>query len=458
MRIALPIAKVLSVFSLLTFGAFAACGDDGTAKPKPEPVKECDPSLRPVVMVHGFLAAGDTWASFARRSEANGYCADHIYALDWNTLTGRDVAKALLTDLIDHALEVTGSDQVDLIAHSAGGGLSYEYLADPVYAAKVRTYVHIASNPEALEGAPSAPAGPADAPIPTLNLTSSGDKIIAASDIPGAINLKLTTEDHYQCATSAKAFDDVYTFLTNGKHPTTTELAQAHPYDATLPRVVSGKALTIGENTPVAGWTVTAFAVDGATGARKDETPEGTFPVATDGSWGPFDALPQTFYEFALTGPEATDRPVHYYREPFVASNRFVRLRALPPPGTLVGALFSQIPYGTEHSVLIAFAESQAIVSGRDTLVIDGETLSTAAIAPAARTLIALFLFDKDTDQASGDEVEAFKNITPVFLAALDRFIAAEDGESVTLTLNGRKLVVPAWPSSPDGAIVATFD
>jgi len=443
--------------SLLALLGMTACGDDA-APDEGGGVTECNPTFRPVVMVHGFLAAADTWASFARRFEANGYCADHIYALDWNTLTGRDVAKAALTALIEEALATTGDDQIDLIGHSAGGGLSYEYLADAANAAKVRTYVHIASNPESLEGVPSGPAGPADAPLPTLNLTSSGDEIIDGSDIPGALNLKLTSEDHYQCATSARAFDDVYTFLTGGKHPTTTELELAHPYDDTLPRVVSGKALTIGENTPVAGWTVTIHAVLAATGKRLDEVAEATFTVATDGSWGPFDALPGTHYEFALTGPEPTDRPVHYYREPFVASNRFVRLRALPPPGTLVGALFSQIPYGTEHSVLIAFAESQAVVNGRDTLVIGGETMSTAAVAPATRTLIALFLFDQGTDQASGGEVQSFKNITPVFLAALDRFLPADSQSSTTLTLNGRTLVVPSWQSSPDGAIVATFD
>jgi len=454
MRILSSLACVLSVVAM---ASLAACGDEGGSEPGGG-VTECKPSFRPVVLVHGFLASADTWGSFARRFEANGYCPDHIYALDWNTLTGRAEAKTTLSALIDEALAATGDDQVDLVGHSAGGGLCYEYLTDPAHAAKVRTYVHIASNPESLEGVPSAPAGPADAPIPTLNLTSTGDEIIDSSTIAGAINLVLTSEDHYQCATSAKAFDDVYTFLSGGKHPQTTDIAEAHPFDDLLPRVVSGKALTIGENTPVAGWTVKVFEVAAATGKRSDEVAQATFTVAADGGWGPFDALPETLYEFELTGPEATDRPVHYYREPFIASNRFVRLRALPPPGTLVGALFSQIPYGTEHSVLIAFAESQAIVSGRDTLVIDGETLSTAAIAPASRTLIALFLFDEGTDQMSGDEVQAFKNITPVFLAALDRFLAADTDRSTTLTFNGRTLVVPAWPSSPGGAIVATFD
>ncbi len=441
-----------------------ACGDDGGAPADATqegkdttPAPTCDPTLKPVIMLHGFLAAADTWTSFARRFEANGYCASHIYAMDWNTLKGFPEAYTALTALVDEALANTGRDQVDLIAHSAGGRLAYAYLADAERAAKVSTYVHIASDPKPLEDVDSGPAGPAEAPVPTLNLTSTTDKVIPSAKIPGALNLTITGEDHYQTATSERAFEDVFTFLRAGLRPSTTEISEAHPFDDDLPRVVSGKALTIGENIPVAGWTVTVFEVERATGARVDATPEATFTVAADGSWGPFDALPETYYEFLLTGPDLADRPVHYYREPFAASNRFLRLRALPLPGSLVSSLFAIIPYGTEHANVIAFTESQAVVNGRDTLTVAGETLSTAELMPAERTVIATFLFDKDTDQTSGGEIETFKTVSPVFLAALDRFIPADD-DIVTLVLNGRKLNVPAWASSPDGAIVATFD
>lgn len=430
----------------------AACGDDAGDGGIPV----CKPAFRAVVMVHGFLASADTWSSFARRFEANGYCPDHLYALDWNTLA-REGAVEALDALVDEALAKTGDDQVDLVGHSAGGGVGYQYLADPARAAKVATYAHLASNPAPLQGVEAAQAGPADAPIPTLNLTSSADTIVEGGTIPGAINIVLSEEDHYQVATSEKAFADVYAFLNGGKKPKTTDVADSHPFADDLPRVVAGKALTIGENTPVAGWTVAVHALDAATGKRLDESAEATFTVAADGGWGPFPAAPGTAYEFHLFGPGANDRPVHYYREPFVASNRFARLRALPPAGTLVGALFSVIPFEPAHSVLIAFTESQAVVNGRDTLVVGAETLSTPELAAAARTSIAFFLFDEGADEAPGAEVATFKNVTPVFLTAIDRFLPA--GETpMTLTFNGRSLVVPAWASDPDGAIVATFD
>jgi len=406
-------------------------------------------------MVHGFLAAGDTWASFARRFEANGYCPDHLYALDWNTLTP-DGAVEDLDRLIDTALAATGGTQVDLIGHSAGGGLAYQYLAQREHARKVMTYVHIASNPAPLELVDPAPAGPADAPVPTLNLTSTGDHIAVGGAIPGAINLVLASEDHYQAATSERAFADVYAFLNGGKRPTAARGA-APRSAAEVSLLVQGKALTIGENTPVAGWTVAVYALDAGTGRRLGDVPDATFTVAIDGSWGPFAAVARTAYEFFLAGPSASEGPGHYYREPFSSSNRFVRLRALPPKGTLVGALFSVIPFAPEHAVLIAFSESQAVVSGRDTLTLDAETLSTPELAAAERTSIAFFLFDEGADQVSGGEVQAFKNVTPVFLTAIDRFIPASESAK-TLTFNGRSLTVPAWPSDPDGAIVATVD
>lgn len=445
MRLALPF------FVLALPGLMTACGEETR-----EGAPACDPSHRPVVMVHGFLASGDTWASFARRFEANGYCPDHLYALDWNSL-GREGAVEALDALIDEALTTTGDDKVDLIGHSAGGGVSYGYLADAARAGKVATYAHLASNPAPLQGVDPAPAGPAEAPIPTLNLTSSADTVVEGGSIPGAINLVLASEDHYQVATSAKAFEDVFGFLHGGKRPATTDVAEAHPFADELPRVVAGKALTIGENTPVAGWTVAVHALGATTGRRVDEVPEAAFTVASDGSWGPFEAQPGVAYEFYLSGPAAGDRSVHYYREPFIASNRFVRLRALPPAGTLVGALFSVIPFEPEHAVLIAFTESQAVVNGRDTLTVGSETLSTPALASAERTSIAFFLFDEGADQTAGDEVATFKNVTPVFLTAIDRFLPAGPA-SITLTFNGRSLAVPSWPSDPDGAIVATFD
>lgn len=445
--------------SVLCLLLVTACGDDGGNggdDGQGTDIPACRPELRPVVMVHGFLASADTWTAFSRRLEGNYYCPDHLFALDWNTITNREAARADLAALVDRALAATGAGQVDLVGHSAGGGLVYEYLADPANAAKVATYVNIASNPAFAGGEATLP-GPPETPVTTLNLYSTADTVVDVGEIPGAINIVLNTEDHIECATSDKAFTDVYAFLAGGKQPRTLDLAEGHPYDPELPRIVSGKALTMGENRPVPGWTVRVYEVDPATGARLATAPDATFTVAADGSWGPFEAKPETYYEFHLAGTEAGDREVHYYREPFVASNRFVRLRAIPGAGTLVGGIFSIIPFVGDQSVVITLSESQAVVSGRDTLVVDGETLSTPELAAADKTAIAFFLFDEGADGVPGGEVATFKNVTDLFLKALDRVVASGE-RTLTATLNDRTLSFPAWSGDPDGAIVATFD
>ncbi len=438
--------------------ALCQCGDEPTTS---SPVTEaevrpaCDPDLRPVIMLHGFLASGDTWAPFAQRFMANGYCPDHIVAFDWDTVSRLTIVDAL-DARIDALLAATGHTQVDLIGHSAGGGMSYQYMTVRERAAKVASYAHIASSQKPLSTAEPGLPGPADAPVSTLNLTSSGDTVVEGGEIPGAINLVLPTEDHYQAATSDRAFSDVYAFFNAGKKPKTTDLEDAPPLED-APRIVSGKAVTLAENVPVAGWTIAIYAVAPETGARLEETPEATFTVAEDGSWGPFEAKADTRYEFHLTGLTAEDRSVHYYREPFSADNPLVYLRALPSPGSLAGVLFSSIPFREGQSVLIAFSSSQAVVHGRDTLTVAGETLSTPELASAERTSIAFFLFDENEDNTPGEEVSSFSNIVSVFLTALDRVLPVSP-EPLTLDFNGRKLATPRWDSSRDGAIVAIFD
>lgn len=442
-------ALFVAILSALAVSS-SGCGDETD----PETARAaCDPTRRPIVMAHGFLASGDTWASFARRFEANGYCQSHLIAFDWNTLAfDRVNAVTELDSAIDAVLAQTGADQVDLIGHSAGGGLGYAYLNDPARAAKVAAYAHIASNPAPLPNVETGPAGPSEAPVATLNLTSAGDLVVAGAEIPGAINIVLPTEDHYEAATSARAFADVYAFFNGGERPRVTE-----PSSNTAPRTISGKALTLGENKPVPGFLVSLFEVDPTTGLRRSQAPLATSTVSESGRFGPLTVEAGKNYELHLEDPTGTSRDVHYFREPFKSDSHLVYLRALPGPESLAGVLISLIPFDDRHAVLIAFSSSQGVIHGRDTLTLNGETLSTPELASAERTSIAFFAFDDGSDQQSAGLVPSFSNAIQVFLTAIDRFFPADRGP-LTLTLNGRTLTVPALPSSSDGALVATFD
>jgi len=427
--------------------ALIACADD-TGDGRLEPA--CDSSLRPIVLVHGFLAAGDTWSKQAQRFEANGVCATHLIAFDWNTLV-QDGAEAALDRVIDRALTDTGATQVELVGHSAGGGLGYRYLADPARAAKVAHYVHVASSAAPLDGVGPGPAGPADARVPTLQIRSTADTIVTAgADIPGATNVTLTAEDHYEVATSVPAFEAMWHHF-HGIDPETTD-ARAAPRPA-----LAGKALTLGENTPVPGWTVDVWTVVDATGRRAGVAPDASFTVAADGAWGPFEATAGARYELHLRGPAASDRPVHYYVESPITHDRLLYLRALPGPDSLVGALLSQLPFDDRHALLIAFSGSKAVVAGRNTLTVGARTLSTPELAAAARTTIAFFVFDEGVDQTSAGEATTFASLLTTFLAAVDEYVAASASDSITVTLDGVSLAVPRWPSATEGATVVIF-
>lgn len=178
---------------LLLFGLHAlACshaevfpGQFAEAETSPPPEVQCDTCRYPVVMVHGFLASGDTWAPFQQLFTSNGYHPDLIFAFDWNSLNQGANHVALLDAFIDGVLAKTGAPKVRLIGHSAGGGLGYSYLSDPARAAKVDGYVHIGSMTQ------SGAAGPGGS-VATLNIWSPGDKVAQGGDIPGAVNIQWT--------------------------------------------------------------------------------------------------------------------------------------------------------------------------------------------------------------------------------------------------------------------------
>lgn len=452
--IAAPFRMLLAPLALC---ALAACGSDqgsATADARLDAVQDtevtappCRSAHRPIVFAHGLLAAGDTWAPQIMRFVANGYCEDELYRLDWNTLAGgtADAADAL-DALVDRALAVSGKAAVDLVGHSAGGGLGYAYLADPARAARVAHYAHVASNHK------TGPAGPDGAtPTPTLNLWSESDAIIKdKGDIPGATNVTLADADHYQAATSPASFDALYRFFNEGAAPQTTDILPAEPIS------VSGKVLALGENIPAPTATVTVYEVDPSTGARVGE-PVAVLDAADDGSYGPVAVRGGVPHEFVVTGATESGLPIHYYREPFVRSNPAVYLRTLPAADSLAGSLISEVPFDDQNqSVVVVFTASQATIYGRDTLKIQGLDLATEALAAPARTAIAWFLYDSDKDGVTSGDAIALFTVFP-FLNGVDAWFEP-GGPPLRITFDGRTLWVPAWRAGVDGPVVATFD
>ncbi|MBT9559186.1 MAG: alpha/beta fold hydrolase [Myxococcales bacterium] len=408
------------------------------------PVPTCDATRPIVVMAHGFLASGDTWAPHTLRFLANGWCPEALVAFDWNTVA-QDVPGAAneLDATIDAALAKVATlspdapTKVVLVGHSAGGGLGVAYLSDATRAAKVSKYVHVGST---LLKAP--PEG-----VPTLNLWSEGDAVIGEKgNIEGATNVMLETEDHFGVATSTRSFEALYAFVAGGV-PTFTEPV---PTDTVT---ISGRAVAFGDNKPSKNSRLRVWEVDPTTATRVREAPD--YDALTDdlGHFGPLTITPGAHYELLIEGPGV---PVHYYREPFLQNNPLVYLRTLPPPDAgLAGALLSSVPFVEGASTLVAFIASRGLRHPDDTLTLDGVSLLSEAIAAPAKTLIALFLYDGDSDPSTqGAQITLFEGFP--FLGALDSTNPSEG--HATFKLNDRSLAVRRWPGDPDGAVIAIFD
>ncbi len=405
------------------------------------PPSACDTSFYPIIMCHGFLASGDTYAGQVKRFAQNNYCGNSTYVFDWNSLGGGSSVDAL-DDFIDNVLSSTGVAKVELVGHSAGGGLGYDYLADAARAAKVAHYVHLASNPQ------SGPAGP-NAEIPTLNIYSPYDAIVSGADIPGATNVSLALKDHYEVATSEETFSEMFEFF-RGIAPSSTAIVSDGK------RMVAGKALTLGENEALVGAIVNIYELNSATGERLNETPINTYTTNSEGKWGSFNAKESVHYEFEVISANPADRKLHYYREPFLTSDALVYLRAFPPANTLAGTLLASLPSDDNQAVVISFTSSQAVIYNRDEMTVEGYDLSTQAFASESNTTIAYFLYDDGNGQTDETSVGLFSFTS--FLTGVDVFFPTDQQGTIDLKFNQRELHVPSWPSETEGVTIAVFD
>ena len=103
-------------------------------------------------MMHGVLAAGDTYEQQFLRFTSNGYDPRVVYVFDWNSIGLGANNEVLLDKFIDDILEKTGQTQVNLVGHSAGGGLGYGYCENASRAAKIAHYVKRPYRPAAQAG------------------------------------------------------------------------------------------------------------------------------------------------------------------------------------------------------------------------------------------------------------------------------------------------------------------
>ena len=403
---------------------------------------QCDTSLRPVVFVHGFLASGDTWANAVHYFQQAGYCANRMYAFDWNSVGGNGKRNdSLLHQFIEQILTQTGASQIDLVGHSAGGGLGRNYLKDSLHAKNIAHYVHIGSRKWTSSYAwfPNSKC---------MNIFSSGDRVAGntAGAVEGAINLALVEQDHYQVATSDTSIKEMLQFFSGKQIP-----SKSSPESRKV--VLSGRAVILGDNLAMGDAEINIYAIQKKNGQRKKADQPIRLKTDQAGAWGPVTLSAGIPYEMELIPAGANKRFISYFFPRFDFSNPLVYLRGFPEDGRMT-FLLGKIPAIESQSTLVVYSAAQAMVGGRDSVTVNGLPVCSPTLTPASKTAITSFLFDDGDAINSGKALKQFSNVP--FIGGVDMVLPANAKKGIRMYYNGQQLTLPARPSK-ESILLAVF-
>src|SRR5437762_7902170 len=220
----------------------------------------------PILFVHGIEGSGAQFESQAMRFEGNGYAVPWIDEVDYNS-TRAVGDKSEVDQQIDNAIAAlkqrTGRSQVDVVAHSLGTSVMYDYLTNGAMAAQRRANVAHYINVDGQDQNPG-----------VLTLAVWAGRGTPGRSMAGAQNVTIPNQTHVQTCTSAQSFVQYYKFLT-GSTPANDIVREKGAIQ------LAGKALDFPENMGAAGTTVRVWQVNN-NGRRLGAAPIASFPI-TDG-------------------------------------------------------------------------------------------------------------------------------------------------------------------------------
>ncbi|HXF00756.1 MAG TPA: hypothetical protein VN458_10490 [Solirubrobacterales bacterium] len=432
------IASAVVVAGLLV--AAPASGATATAQPAF--------GQNPILFVHGIEGSGGQFESQAMRFMSNGYPRNWIDEVDYNS-TRAVGDKSEVDQQIDAAITAlkrrTGRSKVDVVAHSLGTSVMYDYLTNGAAAAQRRANVGHYINVDGQDQNPG---------VPTL-------AVWAGRGTPGrhmdsAQNVTIPNQTHVQTCTSSESFLAYYKFLT-GHRPAHDIIRQSGPIR------VAGKALNFPQNSGLVGATVQVWPLRGD-GRRAAAAPIASIAIndgsTGGGAWGPVTIQTGTRYEFTLVRPGLPT--LHIYYEPFVRSDYTLRLLASPAVEGYAG----NRP-GSMSAVNIRYKELWGNQGAQnDLLLINGLNVCTAGLCPISKQVNAFFAFDRNrdgqTDLSSPDP--ALSNLP--FIQGADVYVRGSSPPDATaswqLRSRGagpvRTLKVPNWDSTTDGVTLQWND
>jgi len=373
--------------------------------------------IRPIIFVHGGSGSGAQFESQAMRFTSNGYPPEAIGVVEYNSalpLPGvLPQVHAAIDERIAELQAATGRSQVDLIGHSRGTTISQDYLSFPDRAANVAHYINIDGRP-----ADALPGG-----VPTLALWAGAVDRPVQREIVGARNITIPNQEHVEVATSEESFFEMYSFLRGHRPVIAKILPQLRPR-------VSGRVVVFPDNTGVDGATLEVWWVRGGTAERIRSRPEATFETGPDGSFGPFKAWLGARYEFVVLRPG--ELPLHYFYEPFLRSDRLVRLNT----SSLLEAV---LPKSDQHTGMAIFRFKEFWGdrgAENDVLAVNGTNVINPTTAPSGEVgtaSVAFFAIDDGSDAVSDLTSVPFPFSILPFITGVDLFIPTEPPNPVSI-------------------------
>ena len=473
--------------------------------------ESCDTTLRPIVFVHGTYGSGDNFENVAARLASNGFCADHIVAVEYdslgdspgvdctapNTPQGCGKIDAVVDAILAKFPQFT---QVDLAGHSQGTEHCGNYIGAGgvgAHANKIAHYINFSGIPDVgsmptlslssqhdLEDTPHHATGTS---ICAFAETEDGGTVgVGAEDgsvegngsgedgIPdggdggsptcNVIQYTFVHQDHFAVAASKGSFIQVYRYLT-GNEPQYTDIQCGDD-----PVTIEGLSETFADNVPVQGMVQ----VRNITTPQADGTPEQT--IMSDATGHFLATLSRNaFYEFAGYGADGGLIGYQYFT-PFKRSNRLVRILspASASDGSSVGGIIADettnkaTRSANSATVLARWAGGAFRQDLGATLVVDGlDVLTSANSGSQAFTnsnlnggVVGLFMENKNQNSVSALGLVD----SAAFIAFTDVVIPATPAAFVQLSLTpgiedtdivNNIAVISNWPSN--NSLISVF-
>ena len=386
------------------------------------------PHIRPMIFVHGYTGSAQQFEWQAMRFSGNGYPKEYLNAFEYDSPHYATTALQVLAALdahIDAILSETGADKVELLGHSLGTFVSTSYLnSSAARASKVAHYV-------ALDGGSGAsvPGTAVGVPVPTLAIFG-GFGLNPNGSITGAQNVVVPKAPHNETCTSPVSFAYMYKFFTGHDPESTAVLPEPGGHIR-----LAGRAVLFPQNVGVAGATVEIYELNGETGARKCNKPEAIYPIDDTGNFGPFKANAGAYYEINIARPGGNH---HFYIEPRVRSDYFVRLNT-SPLGQGLGDLMTKNP---DQTNLIITKNREWLGDQSDgfddILAINGINIVNAINAPRPHMLVAYFVYDLGSDHITNltrpiSDFPPLLNTT--FLSSVDVYLRGATPPDATISI-----------------------